>query len=118
MARSVFGKQFDETVHWLRKSFPPKNNNAVRIKAQREIRVDGCRCNGLATSFKDHWEIKLDRGLKGGALIDTLIHEWSHTQQADFDKTCHCFIRSHSSSWGRHYARLYRAYLRWEGTWE
>lgn len=118
MARSVFGKHFDETVAWLRKNFPPRNHKPVKIRSAREIRLDGSRCNGLAICFPQHWEIRLDRGLKGQALIDTLLHEAAHTLQDDFEKTGHCLIRSHSSSWGRHYARLYRAYLRWEGTWE
>ena len=53
--------------------------------------------------------IRLNKNDGYKVKIDTILHEWAHVLTW-FDTEC----ETHGNTWGEAYARIYRAWLKWD----
>ncbi len=98
-----------KTIRWLRKEFPtyylPVQTRQIALK-------DGCGDCGIHSSFKmqsDFFLIRINKNDTFQVKVDTLLHEWAHTLT-----WCDTEYEDHSGKWGEAYARIYRAWLKWD----
>ena len=93
-----------KTICWLRKTFPaslPVYTRQVTLK--KKCGDCGLICN--ETKFL----IRIDKNQPFGEKRDTILHEWAHTIT-----WWECSRENHPNIWGEAYARIYRAWLKWD----
>lgn len=95
-------QKLEKTIKWLRKTFP----GDAPVYTRKKIIKKACgTCNRLTNYFLILINPKFPYYIK----MDTILHEWAHVLSWD---TCKC--EDHSDEWGRAYARIYRAWLKWD----
>jgi len=71
-----------------------------------------CGDCSLHSSFrleKDYFLIRINAANKYEVKADTILHEWAHVLTW-FDTE----LEPHGNTWGEAYARIYRAWLKWD----
>lgn len=60
-----------------------------------------CFCTG-----KNKFLIRVDRSIRGQALIDVILHEFAHCPESSWGEWLR--TKEHGPLWGEHYARCYK----------
>ena len=92
-------------IAWLKREHSPRYVVSVRTLAMKE------EIHGDTTFNGQRFLIRLARRQSFALWADTLLHEWAHVltfHGTDGDV--------HGPEWGLAYARLYRAYERWDAS--
>lgn len=87
---------------WLHRNFPAQYAISVRSKPMKKF-------HGY-TEYTGAWfHVKINRKQSHDLRIDALIHEWAHCLSwFGAEQT-----EEHSAEWGLAYARIYRAFIKW-----
>lgn len=91
-----------KTLRWLRHEFPAQRRVVVRSVEIKD-------CCGYISLHRECFFIRVDKLLPDFVRLDTIIHEWAHALawfSADQEE-------DHSDEWGLSYARIYRAWVKW-----
>jgi hypothetical protein len=97
-------QKVNKTIKWLRKEFPAR----IPVYTVQRKLVGLCGdCTYLRNA--DRFRIRIHKTDTYRLKLDTVIHEWAHAltwwpEPAD----------DHSAAWGQEYARIYRAWIRWD----
>ena len=102
-------RNFDHVLRMLRKECPLKAPMRVISRDLQAERLCGS-CSTYLTNDGAiaRFVIEIDASLSAVSAIDTLLHEWAHA--LDHEKYG-VAAESHRDSWGRCYARVWRAYV-------
>ncbi len=94
------------TIAWLRREFPAQHK--VRIRSVKMKDYDGEAIFQNQSRYKQ-FLIRINRNKPLATKLDTLLHEWAHcltwfgAEQEEH----------HSDEWGLWYAKIYRAFEKW-----
>lgn len=91
------------TINWLRREFPSRY--PVRIRSRI---LSGC--SGDCSFENRRFYIRIDSTKEYSEKIDTLLHEYAHALTWFGAGRA----EDHSDEWGLWYAKLYRAWDKWE----
>lgn len=102
-------RNFDRVLRMLRKECPLQA--PIRV-ISRDLHIErlcgSCSTYLTADGEISRFVIEIDSSLTAVSAIDTLLHEWAHA--LDYEKYG-IAVESHRDSWGRCYARVWRAYV-------
>ena len=111
---SVYGKKFDKIARMLRAEFPVGVPVSIQTVPKLKCDESGDSLYGVClTSVNSRGTVKkfviqICRGLSLDTAVYTLMHEWAHA--IDHLEHGECGDRPHRDSWGKHYARIWRAH--------
>lgn len=94
------------TITWLRQEFPAQHKVCVRSKEMRDREYI---FDGYIILPDKLFLIFINRKRNLSTKLNTLLHEWAHCLTwfgADL-------VEEHSDEWGLSYAKLYRAFEKW-----
>ena len=102
-------RNFDHVLRMLRKECPLKSPMRVVSRDLQAERLCGSCSTYLTMAGEiDRFVIEIDSNLNQVSAIDTLLHEWAHAMDLERYGLA---TESHRDSWGRCYARVWRAYV-------
>jgi len=96
-----------KTIRWLRKTFVPEKPfyGACVYTEQRPLKNLCGDCSNKGGWFL----IRINKKSSYQVKLDTLLHEWAHALTWFEHK-----YEEHPNVWGEAYARIYRAWLKWD----
>ena len=100
-------QKLHKTVRWLRKTFPA--DLPVYTKHTILPKDGDYQIYGDTDRKPTYYLIRFHKSAKYATLIDTIWHEWAHVLTWFAAK-----YEEHPNEFGEAYARIYRAWLKWD----
>lgn len=106
-----YGSTFAQVLGLLRKHCPLRKPIKVVVRSLRKQQLCGCCIAYMSADGKiRRFVIEIDHQLSQLTAIDTLLHEWAHALDQDYNGKAR---EPHRNSWGKYFAQVWRVYSRY-----
>ena len=93
-------KEWLQLLRWLKRTFPAKYLITIRSRPQEK--------HGYSDLRQKRFFININSVAQYELRVDAIIHEWAHCLTPGIWEK-----EEHGKDWGRAYAKIYRAFVKW-----